>query len=130
MLHGVHEVLILHPALVHEPLDMGGDKLLGVAPSSARASCRHTCFTPETIGFRFGEYGSDALPMATRTNDETQPPSLLTGAEVAALLRTNRETLRYWRHIKYGPPGIKVGRHVLYSKSEVQAWIAGLARSD
>lgn len=66
--------------------------------------------------------------MAADTNDETAHPSLLTGAEVAALLRTNRETLRYWRHIGYGPSGLKVGRHVLYLRQDVEAWVTELRR--
>ena len=53
------------------------------------------------------------------------PPRLLTGEEVADLLRTNRQTLRYWRHIGYGPRSFKVGRHVLYAKEDVDGWIAG-----
>lgn len=39
----------------------------------------------------------------------------LTTADVAARYRTAPSTIRYWRHIGYGPEGIKVGRRVLYS---------------
>ncbi|MFJ9748910.1 helix-turn-helix transcriptional regulator [Streptomyces chartreusis] len=39
----------------------------------------------------------------------------LTTADVATRYRTAPSTIRYWRHIGYGPKGIKVGRRVLYS---------------
>ncbi|MGC5007441.1 helix-turn-helix transcriptional regulator [Streptomyces sp. DT203] len=45
--------------------------------------------------------------------------SYLTTAEVAQRYRTAQATVRYWRHIGYGPKGVKVGRRVLYAESEV-----------
>lgn len=49
---------------------------------------------------------------------------LLTLAEVAALLRRPEATLRYWRAMgDRGPRSIKVGRSVLYSEADVQAYI-------
>lgn len=38
-----------------------------------------------------------------------------TTKEVAERYRTTPATVRYWRHVGYGPRGRKVGRHVLYS---------------
>ena len=52
----------------------------------------------------------------------------LTTFEVAELLRTPVETVRYWRHIRTGPESFKVGRRVLYPKSAVEAWLDGLRR--
>lgn len=46
----------------------------------------------------------------------------LTG-EVAERMRQPIETLRYWRHIGYGPRSFKLGRRVVYAKSDVEAWI-------
>ena len=43
--------------------------------------------------------------------------------EVAELLRTTPETVRYWRHVGKGPRSFKVGRRVLYAESDVAAWI-------
>ncbi|MBF5082333.1 helix-turn-helix domain-containing protein [Quadrisphaera sp. INWT6] len=43
--------------------------------------------------------------------------------EVAELLRTPESTVRYWRHVRTGPPSIKVGRRVLYSRDAVLAWL-------
>jgi hypothetical protein len=43
----------------------------------------------------------------------------LTTAELAARYRTAPSTIRYWRHVGYGPKGIKVGRQVLYPLHEI-----------
>lgn len=48
----------------------------------------------------------------------------LTTVEVAALLRTPQETVRYWRHIAKGPRSFRVGRRVLYDEMDVLAWIS------
>jgi hypothetical protein len=53
-------------------------------------------------------------------------PGFMTGPELAAIFRTSPETVRYWRHIGYGPKGKKVGRHVLYEVTEVNSWITSL----
>lgn len=44
----------------------------------------------------------------------------LTTAEVAARYRTVPGTVRYWRHIGYGPKGAKVGRRFLYPQAAIQ----------
>jgi hypothetical protein len=44
----------------------------------------------------------------------------LTTAEVAARYRTAPSTVRYWRHIGYGPKGTKVGRRFLYPEIAVR----------
>jgi excisionase family DNA binding protein len=48
----------------------------------------------------------------------------LTTQEVADVLRTPGETVRYWRHIGKGPKSFKVGRRVLYAIEDVEAFIA------
>ncbi len=48
----------------------------------------------------------------------------LTTAEVAEMVRTSAETVRYWRHIGKGPKSAKYGRRVLYAVEDVEAWIA------
>lgn len=42
-----------------------------------------------------------------------------TTAEVAERYRTSDGTVRYWRHVGYGPRGAKVGRRVLYTAAEL-----------
>lgn len=51
-------------------------------------------------------------------------PEYMTTEEVAAMLRTPPETVRYWRHVKKGPKSFKVGRRVLYVREDVEAFIA------
>ncbi len=52
------------------------------------------------------------------------PDELLTLAEVADLLRTPAATLRYWRHLGVGPPSFRLGRRVLYRRTELERWVA------
>lgn len=47
----------------------------------------------------------------------------MTVNEVADLLRTSPETVRYWRHIGKGPKSFKVGRRVLYAAADVEAFV-------
>ncbi|HET6753778.1 MAG TPA: helix-turn-helix domain-containing protein [Jiangellaceae bacterium] len=53
----------------------------------------------------------------------------LTTAEVAHLLRTSPESVRYWRHVGRGPKSFRVGRKVLYDRTDVEAFVAD-ARKD
>lgn len=50
-------------------------------------------------------------------------PEYMTTTEVAELLRTSPETVRYWRHVGKGPRSFKPHRRVLYAREDVQAWI-------
>jgi len=50
----------------------------------------------------------------------------LTTAEVAHLLRTSPESVRYWRHIGKGPQSFRVGRRVLYARRDVDAFLADM----
>jgi len=50
--------------------------------------------------------------------------------EVAELLRTAESTVRYWRHVRFGPPSVKVGRRVLYSRVAVLAWLDAQSASE
>lgn len=52
---------------------------------------------------------------------------LLTTEDVAEEVRRPASTVRYWRHIGYGPVGFRVGKRVLYRRSEVDAWLQRLA---
>lgn len=62
---------------------------------------------------------SHALAPAADSADST----LLTLAEVAAMLRTPAATLRYWRHLGTGPRSFRVGRGVRYWQHDVLAWL-------
>lgn len=52
----------------------------------------------------------------------------LTTAEVAKRYRTADSTVRYWRHVGYGPRGVKIGRRVLYSEAELTRFEQLLAK--
>ena len=49
---------------------------------------------------------------------------LLTTAEVARLTRSPLSTVRYWRHCGQGPRSFRLGKRVVYRRTEVLAWIA------
>lgn len=48
----------------------------------------------------------------------------MTTQEVAQVLRTPAETVRYWRHIGKGPASFKLGRRVLYARADVEKFVA------
>lgn len=47
----------------------------------------------------------------------------MTTAELAQMLRTSPDTIRYWRYVGKGPRSWKAGRRVLYDRKEVERWI-------
>jgi predicted DNA-binding transcriptional regulator AlpA len=52
-----------------------------------------------------------------------QRNELMTTAEVAELVRAPASTVRYWRHLGSGPKGFRLGRRVVYARSDVEDWI-------
>lgn len=54
----------------------------------------------------------------------------LTTEDVAARYRTAASTIRYWRHIGYGPKGVKIGRRVLYTQAEIDRFERELAQQE
>ncbi|MDP9094405.1 MAG: helix-turn-helix domain-containing protein [Actinomycetota bacterium] len=55
---------------------------------------------------------------------------LLTTAEVATILRAPVSTVRYWRYLDTGPKSFKLGRRVVYRRSDVHAWLAEREAAD
>jgi predicted DNA-binding transcriptional regulator AlpA len=53
---------------------------------------------------------------------DTEEP-LLDPIEVAAHLKIPRQTLLNWRTTGKGPVGIRVGRHLRYRRSSINAWL-------
>jgi hypothetical protein len=49
---------------------------------------------------------------------------LLTTEEVARLRRKTPAALRHERHKGYGPPYIRDGNRILYSRKAVEKWLA------
>ena len=54
----------------------------------------------------------------------TDHDGLLTITEAAQRLRVPVTTLRWWRHKDIGPRSFKLGRHVMYQHSDLDAWVA------
>ena len=57
----------------------------------------------------------------------TAPEPFWTVADVAAYLRLPVETLYAWRKRKYGPPAVRLGRHLRYDPDSVRAWVLAQA---
>ncbi|MCW2510914.1 MAG: Transcriptional regulator, MerR family [Modestobacter sp.] len=53
----------------------------------------------------------------------SRDPELLTINEAAELVRAPVATLRYWRHLGTGPRSFRLGRRVLYSRTDLNDWI-------
>lgn len=51
-------------------------------------------------------------------------PDLLKTAEVAAMCRVEESTIRWWRHVRTGPPSFKVNGAVRYRRVDVEQWLA------
>ena len=49
---------------------------------------------------------------------------LLTIRELGTMLGVPVDTLYGWRHRGEGPQGYRIGRHVRYRRSAVEAWLA------
>lgn len=54
---------------------------------------------------------------------------LLTTEQLAERLQVPVATVRMWRHRGTGPKGVRLGRHVRYRASDLEAWIDEHARS-
>ena len=55
--------------------------------------------------------------------EATESLELLTSAETAELLRVPVRTLYVWRGAGRGPRAYRVGKHVLYRRADVEAWL-------
>lgn len=53
---------------------------------------------------------------------DKETPSLATPEALARHLGVPLRTIYGWRHRRIGPPAIKVGKHLRYRWSDVEAW--------
>ena len=53
----------------------------------------------------------------------TEPTDLLTITEAAHIVRAPVATLRYWRHLGTGPRSFRLGRRVVYRRTDLETWI-------
>ena len=63
--------------------------------------------------------------MSTKSSMATPGSSerLMTLADLSELLGVPMSTLYAWRYRREGPAGYRIGRHVRYRRSVVEAWI-------
>ena len=54
---------------------------------------------------------------------QQQGEALMTLMDLSEMLGVPVGTLYGWRHRGEGPPGYRVGRHVRYRRSAVEAWL-------
>jgi excisionase family DNA binding protein len=66
-----------------------------------------------------------AIPRTRRAQvmNEVVDERLMTIAELSTMLGVPIDTLYGWRHRGEGPKGYRVGRHVRYRRSSVEAWL-------
>jgi predicted DNA-binding transcriptional regulator AlpA len=68
--------------------------------------------------------------MASKTPDPVDLTALaggpiVTPGQLADFLGVPVATLYAWRYTGDGPPGFRVGRHLRYRWSDIEAWISG-----
>ncbi|MGH3482279.1 MAG: helix-turn-helix transcriptional regulator [Nocardioidaceae bacterium] len=54
----------------------------------------------------------------------------LSPAQVAERYEIPEATVRYWRHIGYGPAPAKLGRHIRYRATDWDAFVASLVEAE
>lgn len=54
----------------------------------------------------------------------------LSPTELAEMLGVPVATVYAWRHVGYGPPGMKLGRHVRFRRADVETWVEARVRAD
>lgn len=57
-------------------------------------------------------------------------PEILTTEELADELRTPIHTINYWRARGTGPKGFRLGKRVVYRRTDVEAWLEQKAAAD
>ena len=63
--------------------------------------------------------------MKTETNPLSVLDPLVTITELAEYLGVPVKTIYEWRQTGRGPVGLRIGRHVKFRISDVQAWVDG-----
>ena len=83
---------------------------------------RATSALPSRTGLFYGR--RIAMTDATLIAPSADHDALLTDEDVVARYRGRITigTLRNWRALRIGPPYVKVGKAVLYSRAALQAW--------
>jgi excisionase family DNA binding protein len=56
--------------------------------------------------------------------------ALMTTDELSEFLRIPRATIYRWRQDQTGPRCVRVGKHLRFRRSDVEAWLDGLEQDD
>ena len=67
--------------------------------------------------------------MTTDSQFSDTPTKLLSPLELAGILGVPVTTIYGWRGRGYGPPAIRVGKHLRWRPEEVEAWLARVGRA-
>ena len=67
--------------------------------------------------------GLTGVITSPNVTSSTSIETLMTTEQLAEFLQVPLATLYQWRHKGTGPKGIKVGKHVRYRRSDVEAWL-------
>lgn len=62
-------------------------------------------------------------PSSDRVTGSSSPPRYLTTSEAASYLRLSAHALRCMRHRGDAPPAAKVGRGLLWERSDLDEWV-------
>ncbi|WP_024762006.1 helix-turn-helix domain-containing protein [Streptomyces exfoliatus] len=58
------------------------------------------------------------------------PDEYLTPDDIALKFKVPKETVYYWHKKHTGPPGFRVGKHIRYDPTAVQAWVTQQSNLD
>jgi predicted DNA-binding transcriptional regulator AlpA len=61
--------------------------------------------------------------MGNDWRDEARRQGILDPDDLSAYIKIPKRTLYQWRVRGLGPKGIKIGRHLRYRQSDVDAWL-------
>ncbi len=75
-----------------------------------------------------GHHAPKTTPLAPAA-ERTPARSFLDTRRAAKVLGMSSRTLEKWRGLGTGPPFLKLGRRVLYSTTDLEAWIRSRRRN-
>ena len=71
----------------------------------------------------------DKLRVPAR-KDGMQPEHLMSVEDLSTVLQVPTATIYAWRYKGVGPTGLRIGKHLRFRPSDVQAWIQTQIRDD
>ncbi len=81
---------------------------------------------PDSVDNGSADRPHDDRPMPSEQQGGHPADTLWGVQEVAAFLKVPIATVYRWRHLRAGPPGRRVGRHIRYDPDDVRTWFRQL----